>query len=1425
MTTNSKPSRIIKIDKHTNKVALPTILLQNRSFDTIGKLNYTDFNASLVANGVDEVSFEVHKYVDGKECPIWDSIQDLKVIHVEDYGKFEISVNYTDSTETTKSIHGQSLEVELGQISLHEFHVNDEVDFEMNDYIPTVFWNTDDPAHSLLHRVLADKAPHWSWGKVTSKIALDEESKPESSSTFQRTYTADGETIYDFLTGTVAEESNVIFEFDTFHRKINCYSLCDCIDQDTGEVICKGIGEDTNVLVSKNKLVNEISISSDKDSVKNCFKIEGGDDVISDMVRAVSMSGSNYINIFSEFQLNDMPEELRDKLVAYQAKISDQSLQDQYYGENGIYTRICKAYEDLSYYESSMMPNVEIKETTAEEQYNLVKQQLINNHVGIYSFGSYTSTGFTGVTNSVEDMANVYVDARYEVTIIDKNLKYEHSQNSTTGKWTGNIKVTHVGDETNFYPKTEEQENATFSVVIEDDKTEMLYTKQKIEKALSKGSMFDIDFEVANMNETQMRDYFNKYSLNRLKSFAEGYNSCLSVLMQVGETTTSEVQSTLYDEYFMRYRIITNPPTSDNPNPTLGVLEIRQAQVDDINKEIDTLEQLQQNFQDDNELNLESFLGEDLYLEFCKYRREDTYSNSNYVSDGLSIAECIKKAKELIDVATKEAKKACVLQRTVSTSLNNLFALPEFEPLYDSFALFNYIRVRTEDELLKLRLIGIEFNGDSIEEINVTFSDQIESIDGSLSDAQSIYQQMSSIATSFPSTARQAKQGESANKEIIDIYEHGMNATKSMITNNDNNEVTITNAGLIAKRMDDAGSYGDKQLRITGNGMYLTDDSWRTLTTAIGEIVYENPFTGEKVQGYGVLAPALIGNLIAGKQLYIGNENGSVLITGEGIKITNGTITWGNVNAPDISDIDGLDDKLQQNATDLNLYKEEIAEFQTSVDNQLSTLNGAVPTTKIGEDYIISPKIGGGYLYIANNNYSVEIDPNHTNSNAHGDYLFCVKNKIKTTDNIIMGVANNGDGYFSGKITAITGEIGGWKINSNGIYSGSTNTSDGDMIYIYSYGNSKGIRCASTKDVSGNYNKSVFTSGGIYFYDNEELMCSLYSNRYVGQHTGTSNKGTALNSASNSKYIAFCNKNSESEGNYTTPFLLNFGLNPNGYTEDVIIYGNTRSTGNIYLNGALHYDNGTYLNDMVGGGLYCSNQFDIEGKLCVGHTSYGNYMLNVKGNAYIDGNLTVSGTGVVNTLTDNAGNAHRLSLGWTGSKLQVLVDSTYLDIERAGHNLWSHTITWTDAGNARTNSSSNDSDYNLACVQWIKDNYQPKASDERVKSNFQSLPENINQIFDSLSIRQYEYKDGLGRNGFYFGDTAQHINHILTEHGLNPSDYAVTGIRPVDADSNETNYIEKDDCFHYIDDSNILWLCVDQIQKLKKEIQELKGEN
>lgn len=993
--TYKKPCEIIKLDKYTRKINMPTLLLMNRSFSIIGRISrYDNWNISLVGNGIDEISFNVHKYANGIQCPVWDDLIDLKIVNVDGFGMFEISVDYTDNTETVKSIHGFSLEVELAQIGLYEFHVNDDDAADMviteyskdnydseGNFIPTVFYNPTDEKHSLLHRVLADKAPHWNIGYVTPYIALGEDVQPEESSKFQRTYTVDGDSIYDFLTGTVAEESNVIFTFNVsrnettgkYERTINCYSLCDCIDQENGDVLCKGIGEDTFVFVSKRKLANEITISSNKDNVKNCLRIEGGDDVITDMVRAVNMNGSNYISIFANFQYDDMSEALRNNIQGYQAMMSSTETQDIYYGNGdidsfingfltlkieselesafilnicqnnkieaftsiynyvsapywyievsdntkeliassvgdeyisaqsvinnmGIYTRLCNYYDTLAYFESSMMPDVSISETTAEEQYNIMKDALTDENmtVGVSSLNKYDNNLFVGVSNNVEAMANVLIDARYKAEVINETTSYNDDDKDNI-YWTGNIRITRAADETDYYPKTEEQINACFDVNINDD--ELTFTRQKIEKALHKGSMLDIDFDIANMNDEGIRKYFNKYSLNRLKSFYDGYNSCLSILMQMD--ANSPVRKDMYEKYFNRMRIISNPPTEENPNPVPGVLDIRQTQVDEINTRISDIQKEQRVFQYGGEYNDKTYTPHDfvtylendnLYKEFCSYRREDTYTNSNYISDGLSTSECLAKAKELVEAATKEAKKACMLQRTVSTSLNNLFALPEFDKLWDSFALYNYIRVKTEDEILKLRLIGIDFSGDTPENIEVTFSEQIESVDGTIDDLRSIIQQAGSMATSYPSTALQAKQGSDAKNEITDMYTNGLNAAKTMLTNNDNNEVTITQSGILCKRMDDEGYYGDKQLRITGNILALTDNGWKTVKLAIGESVFYNPFTKQYETKHGILASVIVGQLLCGENMFIGNEDGSVQITGDGITISNGVI-------------------------------------------------------------------------------------------------------------------------------------------------------------------------------------------------------------------------------------------------------------------------------------------------------------------------------------------------------------------------------------------------------------------------------------------------------------------------------------------------------------------------------------------------------
>ena len=1131
-------TRLIRLDKNTSKLSNPELLLMTKDFQKIGKLGeYTNWNVSVLGNSVDEISFDVAKYVDGKKNPLWDKITDLKVVEVMKYGRFEISVTYTDNTKTVKSVHGYSLETELAQLYLNDFHVNDDdaMTMEMTEYnkddfdkdgnfIPTVFYNPDDKNHSLLHRVIADKAPHWNIGYVTPYISLDDDYTIEQSTQFQRTFTADGTSIYDFLTQDVAEQANVVFIFDTIHRLINCYSLSNGLDEN-GDLKHIAIGSDTNVYISKENLAQEIVLESNKDEIKNCFRIKGGDDIINAYVRAINVTGSNYIYKFDKFQQEDMPKELIDRLNEYQKEIEIRKPQYQKTVEE-----LFKAYDRKSELESSMMPgNADDSvdkwiATTSKEMYEAVKQKLIDGKIGVYSLKEYDSTYFVAITNNVEKMANVYSDSRFTLKMMNDKCSYDPS----TTTWTGNFTLTKVDDESDYYPKTDEQKEQTFSIKIEDDANEGLFIKQKIMRELSSQGILDIDEDIYNYlaedeeftdeKKQKVYDYFNQYCLARLKTFRDGYDACIASLQASNIVSTDTQKNLLYDRYHTLYEI------------TSKLYNIREQEVND---QLDTISEIQSKQAEiQSGLDLETFLGVELYNIMCMYRREDTYENSNYVSDSLSDSECLKKAQELVDIATKELNKASVVQRTISATLNNIFAIPEFEPLWDSFQLYNYIRIRTDDELLKLRIIGVEVSGDTTSDISVTFADKIESADGTTRDTKSILDQAQSMATSYNSTVLQAKQGKNAKNIFTDIYNNGLNAANAMIKTDDSESVTISSGGILAKRMDDVGFYGDKQLRITGNLIAMTNNNWETVAMAIGETSFTDPYTGETSNGYGVIAENLVGKMTLTQKLYVASEDGRIRLDGRGITLSSKqAITWDCANVEDtpvdisVKEYCLVSSSLSKPGSDATWsttlpvwvsnnniwsriryeyvtgqvsYSEPILEdgltkqytnfstFQSQVENALYS------GTEIGSDYLITPRIGGGYAYFTNGDYSVEIDPNHNaGNNTLKGYLFCIRNGKDP----IMGVDTKGNGVFNGNgVFKGRGEFssGSFKGNIDAtqlkLYKDNTFYGQFDFGH-HTYNNSEyyglGIMVANEQSIDGDTNHRRITFGvGATPYEN-----------------------------------------------------------------------------------------------------------------------------------------------------------------------------------------------------------------------------------------------------------------------------------------------------------------------------------------------------
>lgn len=1630
-----EPSQVIRFNKLTGQLEKPTILLKTRSGKIIDELQYTNLSLSFVAKGLDNLAFDVHKVVNGRECECWDKLIELSIIDYVGYGQFECHVPTRDDIETIKTCTCESLETELGQHIIRDMHINDEdaiiygrkvgnenLDFDSTGtFIPTVLYDEDDEDHSLLNRVLKEKTPHWTVGYVSSKFAVN--GCVYDANQIQRTFTIDGTSPYDFFDGEVSKEFGCVFTYDTYNRKVNCYNLEDCVynkstneiiegyyyldskyyDENNNEIVdtsnlghCEGIGEDTTIFMSKSKLANSFSLDSDIGSIKNCFYVSGGDDEITNIVAAANITGNNYIYLFSNFQYDDMSDELVSKIKEYSSTLADKEeefnkvggvyvhndidykydtekkavvdkngriivnskyvngkiyvldtlayykndkcynregvelpISEAIYDEPGLYTEYTSLIDRINYWEHTRFPNVDPSDTTAKDEKDKIIKHFETDENPIYIQNGCTSTSFAHVTSNIESMIGVICDNRYTVKILKDDSHIitcdTIDKENITGYWNGTISL--VRD-------TNEKDTIDFSLKVNiilvygDIDKSIGFCKQKMDIAIAKMDIVELDF--TKLTDGQLNELISQYNLSSVKSFMEGFDSCRSTLddlyanmgIENSQIPPSDTMLLSREKYTTRYDI------------AKSIYDNLFERIENMKSEKDVLYEQIQAFRES--LDMETFFGETLWKEFRSYVREDEYNNGNYISDGLSNTEILEKAKELLNVAKKELSKACMIQHTISGDLNNIFSLEEKEKLHNKFSMFNYVRAQVDDKIYKLRLMDISFTEDTPEKLDVVFSEQIESICGLKSDKQKILEQSQAIATTYSSTTKQAKQGATAMSNFNTLKQEGLDSSLYLIKNSNTEEVTFGNTGLSCKSMLDNGIYSPYEVRVTHNGIYMSENNFNSVKTALGRFKYNDKWV------YGLCTDVLFGDLIIGEKMLISNKNGSVSITGDGIYITNGKIQWSTdgsdgVQTPSIEHIDGLDDYLEQldgriqtfsqttdpsidwtttalkeqhsgdiwinpnngltkqwtgtkwvEITDSELKKlaESKAQIFTSepkppycvgdllipdkdiksgtktyyakkvykydgtnwteinytddtkadtVDTKIGyfqqnvnkLLNADLPTTEIGSDYVFSPYIGGGYLYIKGDNGSVEINPKLiTGYTGRSGDIFNIKS---SNDTSVFNVNTNGQVTIRGGNSSSSIQLDG---TNGSIYT--TNGSSKSILasgYLYS--------------TDGTYT-AYLNNAGLDFKKDD--IC--YARFSSGYWIGTKTRGVSIHSYADSKFISFGNKTDNSQDVWTTPIVLNYGLNPykdrndpsqGTIDKDVIIFGTTYHNSNVYFNNDSYVGsssstyNGIYVSDAIkaprvyaGNYVHGDYALDVNGESYFGNKitlNAGTYLNGLTGGGiycsgkfFIEGDLTVNGIGVIKQLSDGG---HSISIGWNGSALDILVDSTHMYPAMSGHNLWTHDITWTDSGNARTNPSLTSSVYNLACVQYVKDNFTAKSSDERVKCNFNALPPLLDTVFDNLKVQEYEYKDGLGKQGKFWGETAQHVNCILEQNNL--KNCAIVGQRKVDYDNGEDIYI-KDGIFHYIDTDNVTWLCVDQIQKLKKRVSELELE-
>lgn len=825
---------------------------------------------------------------------------------------------------------------------------------------------------SLLHRVL-EKAPHYSISYVADTL--------KKLKTVHE-FTFDGTDILSALKDTIADDFHCAFMFNSENRTISVldlYSTCnncgyrgdymdECPECGSNNITNK-YGEDTNILINSTNLTTQITLDSNSDSLKNCFYITGADDAINAAIANVNPNGIQYIYYFSNETLADMPTELQSKLRSYNtlydeinktreynlkadrvaeynkvinyinAKFASMSGDDQDKIEYPILTSPLVGYPavtsawysamDVYYFlNDSMMPVIDVDGMGLDDSITAIQD-------GLKDLGGVAVTGIKTITQSavkgsVDALVKTFFSASYyDMDITDSSLS---DYDSSTGKrtWSGTITLTSHSqmDENNQY--------LTKSVKITTDVIESTekYIEQKITRMTNRADdIKDKQITSIKLAEDKFKEQLGYYSLTELNNLKKEFEACRDIAVDGFTDESVDVQynnSELKDKYVNFYsgRIV----------DIQDEIKTRESQIEAVNAIYNT-EKSTGEIQDivnsvKTELDLENYLGEELYMLWYSYRREDDYSNDNYSSTGLDDVTLIKRATELVEAAQKELYKAGNLQYSLSATMGNLLALDEFKPIKDKFEVGNFIKVGIDDKVYSLRLMSYETDFNSIQDMPVEFS-TVEKVYTGYSDVQSVLDASRSMATSYSSVKDQVDKSKKATDTVNDWSDNGINGDNTQFANSSEQTILINKNGILGRSYDDQlDEFSLKQFKLVNNGMYFTKDGWQSIETGIGRFTYRD-INGNLVEDYGIIAKTVVGNLIIGKELQIYNEDKSIVIDENGLTIDGGYL---KIKGTEV----GSDGKtISEVIIDLNTAQKLVALAQQAADKAQESANQA----------------------------------------------------------------------------------------------------------------------------------------------------------------------------------------------------------------------------------------------------------------------------------------------------------------------------------------------------------------------------------------------------------------------------------------------------------------------------------------------------
>lgn len=297
------------------------------------------------------------------------------------------------------------------------------------------------------------------------------------------------------------------------------------------------------------------------------------------------------------------------------------------------------------------------------------------------------------------------------------------------------------------------------------------------------------------------------------------------------------------------------------------------------------------------------------------------------------------------------------------------------------------------------------------------------------------------------------------------------------------------------------------------------------------------------------------------------------------------------------SSINQLNDKITQKVwmTEVNAAKGEVNAHLTNVEQTANKIDWLVKSGTDSSNMVLTDNT---YSLIAKN---IDLKGNATFSS------FLDTDKTYINGGKIATGSITADKLSVDDLSAFNANIGGFRIDNHRITS---QVDDNDRTYICMDYNS------STLISKLNSYTAKLNSGSLSFFNNETKLAVYQANKW----RDTDIWGTCVHSSVDSKFITFGNLKTPSSQSYETVLLLNYGLNPDGNTNDVIVYGSSYFRDKVQFKNGIEFINAvdntrTVFIPYNGGGVGTTSRFGVK-------TVYENYTFSVDGNGYASSGFT-----------------------------------------------------------------------------------------------------------------------------------------------------------------------------------------------------------